>query len=117
MTGGENLNDDIINWTLSWWRSQIGGGQNGNVTTPQVHPNLPRCYYTNTHWFTKLQKEGATKELLRWTRKTNLDQEYDLMMVPVNISKQHWYLAVIDFKNKYTVTYDSVRAQCLTILL
>ena len=111
MSGEKNLNDDIINWTLAWWCSQIGGGQNGNATTPQVHPNLPRCYYVNTHWFTKLQKEGVTKELLKWTKKSNLDQDYDLMLVPVNISKHHWYLAVIDFKNKYTVTYDSYESK------
>jgi Ulp1 family protease len=61
MTGGQFLNDDIINWTLSWWCSQIGGGQNENkIITPQVHPSLPRCYYTNTQWFTKLQDEGTT---------------------------------------------------------
>jgi hypothetical protein len=33
MSGEQLLNDDIINWTLSWWRSQIGGGQNNNKTT------------------------------------------------------------------------------------
>ena len=49
--------------------------------------------------------------MLKWTKKSNLDQDYDLMLVPVNISKHHWYLAVIDFKNKYTVTYDSYESK------
>ena len=108
MAGGKYLNDDIINWTLAWWRSQIGGGQNNNKTiTPQVHPDLPRCYYANTHWFTKLQEAGATERLLRWTNKANLDRDYDLMLIPVNILEHHWYLAVIDFKNKRIATHDS----------
>jgi len=37
----------------------------------------------------------------------NLDRDYDLILIPVNISKNHWYLAVIDFRHKYTVTHDS----------
>jgi Ulp1 family protease len=107
MTGGQLLNDDIINWMLSWWHSQIGGGQNNNkTTTPQVHPGLPRCYYASTQWFTKLQEEGSTETFLKWTKKTNFDQDYDLMLIPINILYNYWYLAVIDFKNKHITTYD-----------
>ncbi len=108
MAGGQFLNDDIINWILTWWRSEIGGGQNNNKnTTPQAHPDLPRCYHANTHWFTKLQEGGATERFLKWTDKTNLDKDYDLMLIPINTSNHHWYLAVIDFKNKHIATYDS----------
>jgi Ulp1 family protease len=108
MTGEQLLNDEIINWTLSWWRSQVGGGQNNNkTTTPQVHPSLPRCYYANTQWFTKLQEVGATAGFLKWTRNTNFDKDYDLMLIPINTKNNHWYLAVIDFKHKHITTYDS----------
>jgi hypothetical protein len=108
MAGGKFLNDDIINWTLSWWRSQVGGGQNNNkIITPQVHQSLPRCYYANTQWFTKLQEEGTTAGLLIWTKDTNFDKDYDLMLIPVYIRNNHWYLAVIDFKHKRIATYDS----------
>ncbi len=108
MAGGQFLSDDIINWMQTWWRSKIGGGQNNNKnTTPQAHPDLPRCYHANTHWFTKLQEGGATEKFLKWTDKTNLDQDYDLMLIPINTSNHHWYLSVIDFKNKRIVTYDS----------
>jgi hypothetical protein len=108
MSGGQCLNDDIINWMLSWWRSQIGGGQNNNkTTTPQVHPSLPRCYYANTQWFTKLQHEGTATGLLKWTKNANFDKDYDLMLIPINVRNNHWYLAVIDFKHKRIVTYDS----------
>ena len=108
MSGEQLLNDDIINWTLSWWRSQIGGGQNNNkTTTPQVHPSLPRCYYASTLWFTKLQEVGATAGFLKWTRNTNFDKDYDLMLIPINIKNNHWYLTVIDFKHKRIATYDS----------
>ncbi len=108
MAGGQLLNDDIINWTLSWWRSQIGGGQNNNkTTTPQVHLGLPRCYYASNQWFTKLQEVGATAGFLKWTKNTNFDKDYDLMLIPINIRNHHWYLVVIDFKNKLIATYDS----------
>ena len=108
MSGGQCLNDDIINWMLSWWRSQIGGGQNNNKTTTlQVHPSLPRCYYANTQWFTKLQGEGTATGLLKWTKNTNFDEDYDLMLIPINVRNNHWYLAAIDFKHKRIVTYDS----------
>ncbi len=108
MTGGQLLNDDIINWTLSWWCSQIGGGQNNNkTTTPQVHPSLPRCYYASTLWFTKLQEVGATAGFLKWTRNTNFDKDYDLMLIQINIKNNHWYLVVIDFKHNRIATYDS----------
>jgi hypothetical protein len=108
MAGGQFLNDDIINWMQTWWRRKIGGGQNNNKnTTPQTHPDLPRCYHAKTHWFTKLQEGGATERFLKWTDKTNLDQDYDLMLIPINTSNHHWYLTVIDFKNKRIATYDS----------
>ena len=44
-----------------------------------------------------------------WTAKFKLLQQYDLMIIPVHVlARDHWILAVIDFKKKKTVIYDSI---------
>jgi Ulp1 family protease len=41
-------------------------------------------------------------------------QHYDLMIIPINTSaRNHWILAVIDFRKKNTVTYDSIETDSL----
>jgi Ulp1 family protease len=109
MFKGRMLNDEVINWILAWWRTEIGGGSGMGPTIPQTQPNLPRCYYTTTHFYTALTEGNITDPLRvsRWTQNINFFRDFDLMMIPVNIKGCHWYLAVIDFKNHYTITYDS----------
>jgi len=73
--------------------NQIGGSQIVNLNTPQVHPILSRCFYATTQWFTVLERDGAVS-VLKWTSRVNLDQDYDYMMIPINISQSHWYLEI-----------------------
>jgi hypothetical protein len=45
----------------------------------------------------------------RWTAKFEILQQYDLMIIPINIpARDHWVLAVIDFRKKQTTIYDSI---------
>ncbi len=44
-----------------------------------------------------------------WTANFKLLQQYDLMIIPIHVpARDHWILAVIDFKKKKTVIYDSI---------
>jgi Ulp1 family protease len=50
----------------------------------------------------------------RWTKKFEILQHYDLMIIPINIpARNHWVLTVIDLKQKKTVTYDSFETDTL----
>jgi sentrin-specific protease 1 len=35
----------------------------------------------------------------------------DKMIIPINIAKKHWYLAVINFREKLTEVYDSMSSE------
>jgi hypothetical protein len=38
----------------------------------------------------------------------DLFSDLDLILIPVNVEREHWYLAVIDFRTKTTRVYDSL---------
>jgi hypothetical protein len=49
-----------------------------------------------------------------WTAKFEILQQYDLMIIPINIpARDHWVLAVIDFKRKQTAIYDSIETDII----
>jgi hypothetical protein len=101
---GRWLSGDLIDAVLKWW----------NATTSVPQGSNPRCYYMNTHFWTKLTRrnndevsgyyyEGVEK----WTRRVDLFS-FDVVFIPLNENKVHWCLAIVDVRNKYTVFLDSM---------
>lgn len=105
---GQMLNDNVINWILAWWTSQVGGRSHKNFGRDTL-PNLPRCFYTSTQWYASLTQGGTARHqnVSGWTKRVNVFKDFDLMLIPINIKGRHWYLAVIDFIRKATIVFDS----------
>ena len=107
----KKLNDKGIEWMMRWWSSQVNGRYGRNPLPPQSNPHMPRCYFASTYWYTRMTSGGTLshENVRRWTAKFEILQHYDLMIIPINIpARDHWVLAVIDFKKKQTVIYDSI---------
>jgi hypothetical protein len=105
------LSDKNIEWMLRWWAGQVNGRFGKKPSPPHPNPQLPRCYFASTYWYAKLTLDGVFSydNVKRWTAKFDILQQYDLMIIPIQVrARDHWILAVIDFKKKKTAIYDSV---------
>jgi Ulp1 family protease len=105
------LNEGSINWMMRWWSSQVNGRFGNKPPPPLANPHMPRCFFANTFWYTRMTPDGVFSydNVERWTNHFEILQHYDLMIIPVNIpARNHWVLAVLDFKKKNTVIYDSI---------
>jgi hypothetical protein len=108
---GIKLNDGNIDWMLRWWAGQVNGGFGNKPPPPQLNQQLPRCYFASTYWYTRMTSEGAFsyESVKSWTARSKILQEYDLMIIPIQVpTRDHWILSVIDFKKKKTTIYDSI---------
>jgi Ulp1 family protease len=108
---GTKLNDGNIEWMMRWWAGQVNGRFGKKPSPPQPNQQLPRCYFASTFWYSRMTSEGVFSHdnVKSWTAKFKLLQQYDLMIIPVHVrARDHWILAVIDFKEKKTVVYDSI---------
>jgi Ulp1 family protease len=105
------LNSEVIAFFLEWWREKSGAG-GGVYGTPLNHVTDPKCWFTNTYFFTELTKDGVYNysNVRRWTSRMDMFQ-LDKMIIPINIVNQHWCLAVINFREKLTEVYDSMYCQ------
>jgi sentrin-specific protease 1 len=96
------LNDEVINLFMKLIdaRSQAA-----------VDATLPKCYFTQTNFYTKLA-EGPSgysyASVKRWTKKVDVFSK-DLVIVPIHCHGNHWTLAVINFKARRFEYYDSLR--------
>jgi Ulp1 family protease len=106
---GTKLNDGNIDWMLRWWAGQVNGGFGKKPPPSQPNQQLPRCYFSSTYWYVRMTSEGtfSYESVKSWTA-TKILQEYDLMIIPINVpTRDHWILAVIDLKKRKTTIYDS----------
>ncbi|XP_075240460.1 sentrin-specific protease 1-like [Convolutriloba macropyga] len=99
------LNDEIINFYL-----------NLIVDRNKKNEELPKCHTMNTFFYSRLFENGY-KSVSRWTRRVDIFS-MDYILVPVHL-QVHWCLAVISFKSKSVLYYDSMGApndRCLETL-
>ena len=112
------LNMDLIAFFLEWWRDRTGGG-GGTENVSCAADAKPRCWYTNSWFFTKLSADGHDA-VQRWVP-NKVFQDYDKLIIPINDNNTHWYLAVVNLRDKRVEFYDSmresVREQALETLL
>ena len=100
------LNMDLITFFLEWWRDRTGGG--GGTEKASCAPDArPRCWYANTYFFTRLTEDGDDA-VRKWVP-DHVFQEYDKLIIPVNDNNVHWYLAVVNFRDKRVEVFDSIR--------
>ncbi len=110
------INEGRINWMMRWWSSQVNGRFGSKPSPPQDNPHMPRSFFGNTFWYTRMTPDGVFSydNVERWTKHFEILQHYDLMIIPINIpARNHWVLTVIDFKKKNTVIYDSIETDTL----
>ena len=106
------LNDALMTFWITWWCKRIGAACIDHSVVPTGVGNRPRCYCHSTYFYTSLYSlekkyhyesvKGQTPDYL------DIFEDLDLLFVPVNIARSHWYLAVIDFETKETRVYDSM---------
>ncbi|EUC46741.1 hypothetical protein COCMIDRAFT_91958 [Bipolaris oryzae ATCC 44560] len=82
----EYLNDSLIDFYMIYLFKKL------NVSADKV-------YFFNTYFFTKLTDNAGRKSMNykaveRWTSKIDIFT-YDYIVVPINESQSHWYLAII----------------------
>nr|XP_033791291.1 sentrin-specific protease 1 isoform X2 [Geotrypetes seraphini] len=87
------LNDEIINFymNLLMERSKRKG--------------LPKVNAFSTFFFTRLKTAGY-QAVKRWTKKIDIFS-VDILLVPIHLGV-HWCLAVVDFRKKAVIYYDSM---------
>ncbi|XP_063964493.1 sentrin-specific protease 1-like [Lytechinus pictus] len=98
------LNDEIMNFYFEMLMSRSKG------------EDYPSIHSFNTFFYPKLINSGYSS-LRRWTKRVDVFTK-DLLLVPVHLG-MHWCLAVIDFRNKTIIFYDSMGShnqQCLDAL-
>lgn len=94
---GQWLNSNVINVYMSLLADR-------NST----RGNLPTFWAFSTFFYTKFTREGY-KSVKRWTKKCEQSLfDYDLVAVPINVKKSHWYCGFIDNENKRLELYDSL---------
>jgi len=104
------LNCDVITFFLEWWRERTGGGGGTEKKLPNLDNN-PKCWYTDSFFFAKLTEDGYNyAQVARWTRTIDVFK-FDKMIIPINEGNKHWYLAVVNFRDKLTEVYDSLGGQ------
>ena len=79
---------------------------------------FPRCLLMSSQFFNRLEEcgyDGTWKQgvwlpgVQRWFKKYKLE-DYDMIMVPVNISQHHWTLAAVNLKDQRLEYFDSQQA-------
>ncbi|XP_034418831.1 sentrin-specific protease 2 isoform X2 [Cyclopterus lumpus] len=94
------INDEVINFYLSLVMERCSGEAAGL-----------KIYSFSTFFFPKLRgggggQAGGHPAVKRWTKTVDLFL-YDLILVPLHLGV-HWAMAVIDFKSKTVMSYDSM---------
>ncbi|XP_045143254.1 sentrin-specific protease 1 [Echinops telfairi] len=87
------LNDEIINFYMNMLMER------------SKETGLPTVHAFNTFFFTKLKTAGY-QAVKRWTKKVDVFS-VDILLVPIHLGV-HWCLAVVDFRKKNIIYYDSM---------
>ncbi len=87
------MNDELMNFMIDWCRyaTNAGGG------TSKIHAFLsysPSCWFQTTFFWQKLTFERKKKgyyydNVSRWTTDVDLFKDYDMLLVPVNVTNLH----------------------------
>lgn len=89
------LNDEVVNFYFNLIKVRS-----------EENKDLPKIHVFNTFFYPKIMKMGHSG-VKRWTRKVDIFL-MDLILIPVHLG-MHWCLAVVDFKDKEIVYYDSLK--------
>lgn len=94
------LNDNIIDYYLG----MVSDRANKGLPQKKVHA-FSTFFYKNL-------KEGGHNKVRRWAKRGGVEgkkiAQLDFIFVPINVHGNHWTLAVVDFKKKEIVYYDSM---------
>ncbi|SCN63454.1 sentrin-specific protease 1, putative [Plasmodium chabaudi chabaudi] len=99
------LNDEIINFYLSMLQEYNEAGIKSGVAY------LPKMFTFSTFFFQSLNFNGSYNysKVARWTKRKKIDiLEYDLILIPLHVSGNHWTLGAINIKDKQIKLYDSL---------
>lgn len=89
------LNDEVVNFYFNLVKVRS-----------ENNKDLAKVHVFNTFFYPKIMKMGHSG-VKRWTRKVDIFS-MDLILIPVHLG-MHWCLAVIDFRNKEILYYDSLK--------
>ncbi len=80
---GTKLNDGNIDWMMRWWAGQVNGRFGKKPPPPQSNPQLPRCYFVRTYWYSRMTSDGGFSHdnVKSWTAKFKLLQQYNSLPV------------------------------------
>ena len=107
LSGVTWLSSDVITFFLEWWCAQTGVHSACSRPTPEYDT---RRYIASTFLYERLYndtKEYTYQPVKRWFPGVKIFS-LDMFIIPINETKSHWYVAVIDFRNKTIETLDSL---------
>ena len=102
------LNDEVINLFLKLMTAREASKTD----------DLPKCYFAQTNFYTKLAESGkgyCYKDVRRWTKKVDVFTK-DMIIFPIHCHGNHWTLAVINLIAKRFEYYDSLRGHAGNVL-
>lgn len=95
------LNDNVINYFFAEYDLRDKANQRSASRKPTK--------FFDSHFMTRIMMGGVYSytEVRRWTKRQNLSL-CDKVMIPINISNQHWALLVLRMTSKTISYYDSM---------
>lgn len=81
------------------------------MQAPKLGSSKKRVYMFGTFFFTRTFGAGYDYDRVRrWPKKVMVDKAaLELLLIPVNLSNEHWVLVAADLKAREFVYYDSLR--------
>ena len=127
LTAGQWLNDEVINYYNSLQNTVNREAYEAAIATNSAKPNPeslvlvpPRCYWMKTDFYAFLNNpnmagydydrvKGYCKK--RNTKKFGINDlwnQVDLVFVPLNLSRMHWAMGVVNLRDHQFEMYDSM---------
>eukprot|EP00056_Hartaetosiga_gracilis_P012896 m.208301 g.208301 ORF g.208301 m.208301 type:complete len:92 (-) comp13764_c1_seq2:48-323(-) len=73
-----------------------------------ANPSLPKLWVFNSFFFKRLREKGYSS-VKRWAKKAKPSVfAFDLILVPVHVSGNHWCCGSLSLKEKTITYYDSL---------
>jgi len=103
LDGNHWLNDEIVNLAL-----QVLHEYNAAISV--IISGKPSCVFNSFFYFNLAErmKGYSYKDVMRWTKKSNIFLEYDKVYIPIHAYKSHWFLVVLFMQEKCVRFYDSL---------
>eukprot|EP00752_Nemacystus_decipiens_P018302 g16418.t1 len=102
---GEWLGDEVINLYMKSIQAR-------NRVAVASGQQVPKCGMMSTFFYTQLSDDGRGyryQGVKRFLKKAKIDLfDLDKFMFPVNVNRNHWTLAVINFRLRRLEYYDSM---------